>query len=170
MLLGQDQRALGALIVVKTEEAARYLESLSPSATSTVNSSINNINKSQVDDTIVSNQQTSCSVVSTTTSTSSAMPASVIPNDSKTTLNTSSTYTNPKDSEGIEDDHRLRAYIRNAIDTATTDLPYWQRVGSFKLVTEPFTVSNGLLTQTLKVCMGYLYFQSTYIYSKLIVY
>ena len=51
----------------------------------------------------------------------------------------------------IEEDDRLRAHIRSLIDIASADFLPWQRVGNFKLIMEPFTVANGLLTQTLKV-------------------
>ncbi|MGB3138173.1 MAG: long-chain fatty acid--CoA ligase [Nodosilinea sp.] len=52
------------------------------------------------------------------------------------------------------DDDRVQKLFRNELNREVKDRPGYRlddRVGPFRLVTEPFSVENGLLTQTLKV-------------------
>jgi long-chain acyl-CoA synthetase len=56
----------------------------------------------------------------------------------------------PSDPARIADNERVQDHIAAAVDVATKGLESHERIEGFALVTEPFSVENGLLTPTLK--------------------
>ncbi len=51
-------------------------------------------------------------------------------------------------------DERIEALIRSELNTRVKDRPGYRpddRIGPFRLLTEPFSIENGLMTQTLKI-------------------
>lgn len=51
----------------------------------------------------------------------------------------------------LNEDAAVKAAVTAAVNTACAPFKAWEKVGSIHVLLEPFSVSNGLLTQTLKM-------------------
>jgi long-chain acyl-CoA synthetase len=57
----------------------------------------------------------------------------------------------PADLTGLVDDKDLHGVIQVAIDRANASLSVIERIRHTRLVVEPFTIENGLMTPSLKI-------------------
>lgn len=56
-----------------------------------------------------------------------------------------------REEQALADNAELLRVVRAAVEEATRALQPWERIYSFQILLTPFSVSNGMLTQTLKV-------------------